>query len=501
MLDAASPTRASLAQLLSLAWPLIVSQSIWTLQIVLDRIFLAQSSTESVGAGMASVMIFWMLLGFFQFTTNYATTFVAQYTGAGQHERVGPIIGQALWFALASGLLFVLLIPWSETLVAWVGHEEALQQLEATYFRWMCGAALPFLILAATTSFFAGRGETRQVMYINLVGLVVNGFLDYVLIFGKWGFPEMGIAGAGLATLAGGWVAALLSLVLLLRPHCIRLYRTGIGWGLDLALLGRLLYFGVPQGLGTAVETASFALFLLFIGRLGSDDLAATSIACTLNLIAFLPMMGVGQAVEVLVGQSLGEDRPQQAERFVWTGLSLAVGFTALLALMYALMPLTLTSPFRPAELSTSWPAVEARIPLLLWFVAAYCLFDSVQLIFAYALRGAGDTRFVTLVTAALAFPLMVLPAWAAQHLGWSMYVAWAFVSLYLVILASVLYLRFAAGAWKRMRVIELATTPPSEPPPVQTPENFVGPRQPKLVDTARLPRPTGGETALGSKR
>jgi len=246
-------------------------------------------------------------------------------------------------------------------------------------------------------------------------------------------------------------------------------------------------------------------LFLLFIGRLGSDDLAATSIACTLNLIAFLPMMGVGQAVEVLVGQSLGENRPQEAERFVWTGLSVAVGFTAVIALMYALMPLTLTSPFRPVEVNASWPAVEARIPLLLWFVAAYCLFDSVQLIFAYALRGAGDTRFVTLVTAALAFPLMVLPAWAANYLGWSMYVAWAFVSLYLVLLASVLYLRFAAGAWKQMRVIELATTPPSEPPPVQspvqTPESFVGPRQPKPVESNLLPRPTGGETPLGSKR
>ena len=75
-----------------------------------------------------------------------------------------------------------------------------------------------------------------------------------------------------------------------------------------------MLKFGIPQGVGTALETLAFAMFLLFVGRLGEYDLAATSIACTLNLLAFLPMMGVGQAVEVLVGQYLGADWPDGAE-------------------------------------------------------------------------------------------------------------------------------------------------------------------------------------------
>ncbi|MGL4552108.1 MAG: MATE family efflux transporter, partial [Gemmataceae bacterium] len=203
------PTRDSLARLLTLAWPLIASQSIWTVQIVLDRIFLSRADAESVGAGMSAVMLFWMLLALFQFTANYATAFVAQYTGAGQPRDVGPVIGQALWFALASGLGFFLLIPLAGSIVALAGHEPHLQEQEAVYFRWMCAAALPFLITAAGTSFFAGRGDTRSVLYVNAAGLAVNGFWAYTLIYGEFGFPRMGIAGAGVATVLGGWASAL----------------------------------------------------------------------------------------------------------------------------------------------------------------------------------------------------------------------------------------------------------------------------------------------------
>jgi MATE family multidrug resistance protein len=467
MVGSVRPTRASLVELLTLAWPLILSQSIWTFQISLDRAFLSQYSTANVAAGMSAVMMFWMFLALFQFTTNYATTFVAQYTGANQPENVGPVIGQALWFAVVSGLLFLLLIPLSDMLVGLAGHTPELQELESVYFRWMCGSAMPFLLMAATTSFFAGRGDTLSVMLINVLGLVVNGVAAYIFIFGKLGVPPMGIAGAGLATLLGGWAAAIFSLVLVLQPKFIRTYRNGVGWGFNAALFGRLMYFGLPQGVGTAVETTSFSLFLIFIGRIGQSDLAATSIASTLNLIAFLPMMGVGQAIEVLVGQRLGENAPIDAERSTWTGVMVAVSFTAVIAVIYAVFPMQLILPFRPLQVDEAWLAVEQRIPLLLLFIAAYCLFDSVQLIFAYSLRGAGDTRFVTIVTAALSFPFMVLPAWLASHYRWERgtEIAWAWVCLFLVLLATVLYLRHRYGPWRSMRVIEMHTTEPTPSP------------------------------------
>jgi MATE family multidrug resistance protein len=130
------------------------------------------------------------------------------------------------------------------------------------------------------------------------------------------------------------------------------------------------------------------------------------------------------------------------------------VAFTLVVGLAYVVAPRWLALPFASPDDPAKWAEVSERIPLLLRFVAAYCLFDSVQIIFGFALRGAGDTRFVTWVTLLLAFPIMVLPAWAAWRFGWGMYAAWATTSLYVVLLSAVLYARFAAGRWQGMRVI-----------------------------------------------
>ena len=112
------PTRNSTRELFRLAWPLILGSSIWTLQIVFDRLLLGRSDTEAVGASQIGSVIFYALFLFFQYTANYATVFVAQYTGANQPQRVGAVIGQALWFSVGSGLLFLLLIPLAKPLVA-----------------------------------------------------------------------------------------------------------------------------------------------------------------------------------------------------------------------------------------------------------------------------------------------------------------------------------------------------------------------------------------------
>src|SRR4051794_29286656 len=110
-------------ELLALAWPLILSNSIWTAQITTDRIFLGQSATDDLAASLPAVMLFWTLISLFQHTANYATPFVAQYLGAGRPHRVGPAIGQSLYFSVFGGLAFMCLASFAEPIMELTGHD------------------------------------------------------------------------------------------------------------------------------------------------------------------------------------------------------------------------------------------------------------------------------------------------------------------------------------------------------------------------------------------
>ncbi len=213
--------------------------------------------------------------------------------------------------------------------------------------------------------------------------------------------------------------------------------------------------FGVPNGLQWMLDVLAFTVFLFLVGRLGDTELAATNIAFTINMVAVLPMFGLGQAVTILVGQRLGQDRPHLAERSTWTAFGVGWLFMGMVALTYVLIPQVFVFMFQGHGVQSE--GVASLVPVLLRFVALYSLFDSMNLVFSFALRGAGDTRFVTAVSLALAWPIMVVPSWAAWYYGWGLYWAWTFASAYVIALGFTFLMRFRAGKWKSMRVIERA--------------------------------------------
>jgi MATE family multidrug resistance protein len=453
------PAPGGSRELLTLALPLVVSQGFMTVQVFVDTVLLSWHDPREMAASFPAVMWYWLVFGLLQVTAGYVSTFVAQYTGAGRPERVGPAVWQGIYFATFAGLLLLLMVPAAPFLIAIGGHTEALQVLEVTYLRCLCFAALPMLVMASVNGFFSGRGQTWTVLAIEAAGTGVNVVLALVLIFGRAGFPELGIAGAGWATVSGSWMSALLALWLLFRPEYRGDFATLRGWRFERELFGRLMKYGGPAGAQVFLDVLVFHVFVQLVGRLGEAATGATTLTVRLNMVAFLPMMGLGQAVSILVGQRLGADRPDLAECSAYTGLKWVFGYMCGVAAVYLLFPNVLVSMFRGDRDPASFAALAAIVPSLLVCVAAYSLADSINVTFSFALRGAGDTRFVSLLTFVLAWPIMVVPTFLIVRAGGSIYWAWGFATAYIMAMAVCFFWRFRTGKWKSMRVIEAAPT------------------------------------------
>ena len=175
-------------------------------------------------------------------------------------------------------------------------------------------------------------------------------------------------------------------------------------------------------------------------------------------------MMGLGMAITILVGQHLGRENPRLAERCVTSGLRITVLYMGVVALLYVLAPGVFLAPYALWADPESFDEIRSLATVLLRFVALYSLFDVLSIVYAAALKGAGDTRFVMLMMAGLSCGVLILPTYLAiERFGGGILTGWAIATTYVSVLGVAFYLRFRGGQWKEMRVIEPLTPKPSQ--------------------------------------
>ncbi|MFH1090935.1 MAG: MATE family efflux transporter [Pseudomonadota bacterium] len=441
-----------------MAVPLILSTSAWSVQHFVDRMFLAWYSPEAIAASVPAGIVSFSGLSLFLGTTSYCETFVAQYYGAGRYHRIGPAVWQGIYLALIGGGVMALCMPLAEPLFTLVGHDPLVRRLEISYFQVLCLGAAPVLVNSSIAGFFAGRGRPWPIMWVNAAATVVNVILNYFLIFGHWGFPELGIFGAGLATVLSQVFASLVFISLAFRSKHNRIFRTLSGWRPEKMLFLRLCRFGLPVGIQFSLDVTSFAVFILLVGRLGTVSLAATNLAFNINILAFMPMVGSGIAVSVLVGQYLGANRPDLAQKSTYSAFHLTLAYILSISAGYVFIPDLFLSPFAVKADPERFPEIYSLAVILLRFVAAFGLFDTLNLIFSSAIKGAGDTRFVMIMMAIVSTLFLALPAYVVLVLlGGGLMVSWIILTVNVSLLGLIFYFRFLGGKWKNMRVIEEA--------------------------------------------
>ena len=441
---------------LRLAWPMILSTSSLTVMRFVDGIFVAHYSQDSLAASFPAGISSFVFISFFLGTVGYVSTFVAQYFGAGREHRIGPAVWQGIYLGLAAMVLMWCLYPLAEPIMNFAGHTEPIRVLEIKYFRILVLGGGFVVLSAALNSFYIGRGRMYTVMVVTFAANGVNLVLDYCWIFGHLGFPAWGLVGAGWATVTAQAVGAVIMFALFFSPGNRAKFATTTRIGLDKDLLKRLLRYGAPNGLHFCVDVSAFALFVFIVGRLGSVQLATTNAVFRINHLAFMPMIGLAIATSTLVGQFLGRNRPDLAERSTSAALRMVVAYMCLVAAVFVLFPERLLGLFASGQDNANSGQMIALGTSLLVFVALYSLVDGAAIVYSAALKGAGDTRFSLCLTAILVWSLMVLPVYLGiTYLGGGVKMAFVFVMVYVIVLACGFCLRYRGGKWKKMRVIE----------------------------------------------
>lgn len=459
--------------ILRLALPLILSMSGLMVMVLLNRLFLSWYEKEAIAAIGVAGLASYMLMSLFVGAAGFTSTFVAQYVGSGQPERVGVAVWQGVFFSLVSGALVACLSGLAGPIFQWVAHDPKVQALEVKYFAITCWAAPLCILGSALTGFFAGRGETRTLMVVQISGFLLNVGLDYTLIFGRFGLPELGIAGAAWANLIAQGFIALTLMILFLKPSNRRAFGTGSGCRWDADLFVRLVRFGLPSGARFAFELLAWNSFLVFVGRLGETPNAVTNMVWALNGFAFFPVIGLSEAVRALVGQAQGRREPDVAARCVWRGLLIGEVWMVVWAAIYLLLPAGLLSFFRDEKSFTAeeFAMVTTIGTVLLRFVAVYCLLDAANIVIMGALQGVGDTVWTFYMALVLNLAFLAGLWWVDRMRpglatnGWTtiqiLYLEWSMATAFVMIMAGVWILRFASGCWKGLRVIEGGATEP----------------------------------------
>ena len=451
-------------EFLVLALPLILGTAAWSVQHFVDRMFLSWYSPEAIAASTPAGMLNFAVMCVFIGTSGYCGVFVAQYFGAGRPHRVGPAVWQGVYLAALGGLVMLCFIPLAEPMFNLIGHAPPVRRLEIIYFQILCYGSFFPIAASALSGFFSGLGRPWPVMAVNCLSTAINLILDYALIFGHWGFPEMGMRGAALATVISGVSAFSMFLFLFYMRSNREDYHTRKGWRLDRELFTRLMRYGIPSGVEFFMDLSGITIFVLLLGRLGTLELAATNIALNINMLAFLPMIGSGMATSILVGQYLGSDRPALAQKSAYSAFHLTFLYMFGIASAYLLVPGLFIAPFAAGAENRDFSEIFALTVILLRFVAVYSLFDGMSIIFASAIKGAGDTRFVMIMLGSISVFVLSIPTYIAiEWLHTGMVTCWLFITAYAVSLGVGFFLRFRGGKWKKMRVIEAETSGKTE--------------------------------------
>lgn len=435
--------------LFNLAWPSLVENLLQTMLGFVDLVFVGQLGPDAIaGVGLGNQLMFLLQVLFMGLAVGN-TALVARAIGAKDKADAERIAKQSLLISIVLSVAIGLVgFAFSEQIISVMGATGDVTNIGSSFLRVVSTFSIVIGVMLIGGGTLRGSGDTRTPMLITGFINLINIALDYLLIFGNLGFPNLGTTGSAVATtIARGIGAILIVYVLFKRGSILKLQLRG-GWGFHRDAINRILNIGWPAAAEQIVFQLGFLTFSALAIFLGTNDLAAQQIAFNISNFSILPAFAFGVAATTLVGQSLGAKNPDRAQQSAVQALKSGLVWMILMGVGFLVLRSFLVGIY------TDDPDVIRLGEMCLTFIAFAQPWQCISIVLASALRGAGDTRATLVFTFVGIWVVRVGIGYILGiffHLGlFGMWLAWYgdFIAR-----AALIALRFRAGKWKMLRV------------------------------------------------
>jgi len=466
---AGSPYRV----VLKLATPTVLAMLTQSIVNEVDIVFFSwlpcPESSNAQAALLPSLILLWMFGGSLSAISVGTQAIAARRFAQQKNHDAGAVLVNSWFFSLTAGIVFTVLgylsLPYVLKVLIKVPE---VREAAMAYLHWRLLGIVSMAMTFSFKAFFDGIGKTHVHMVSAIVMNALNIVLCLIFIFGRFGAPRMGIAGAGLAGFVSTWVG----LVIMIGWASLAKYRrTFAPFGLkklSKSLTRDILKLSVPSAIATIAVMSGFALFAMIVskldaisgatqvlnpscpgGRAEAVNSAATTVIVGILKLTFTACLAFGTSTATLVSQSLGAGEPDKASRFGWVSVRLGLVIFGVVGLLEGVIFPTQILSF----VSQSPPVIEAALlPMRIMGICTPAI--AVGMILTQALFGAGNTRFVMIVELILHFMCLVPLAWLLGiTMGYGLMGIWSAAVTYVVLLTAIMIWKFASGDWKTIKI------------------------------------------------
>ena len=443
-----------------LGWPMVLTQL-----FIMGTGFIDTAMAGHYGAvDLAGVAVggnfMWPLFFLATGVSMALMPITSQLHGANRVAEVGHQLRQSLWLCLINSIFLIAALQYATHIFLYAGIDAQTAQIAGDYLYGLSWGIPPVIFYISFRYVLEGLGHTRPPMIIAASILPLNALLNYVLIYGKFGFPELGGVGCGYATAMVFWIELAFMLLVLRKPYFRATQFFASFEGPRLQTMGKIFKLGLPIALTVFLEMALFGVITLFIAKIGVTEMAAHSIAGNLNWMTYVIPMAMGNAASIRIGFLIGRDELDAARDTGWAMLKFAIGYALTISVLLVALRYSLVSVY------TTDAAVTAVAVVLLLFIAVYQIVDDTQAVLVSALRGYKDTA-VPMVISLISYWLLALPlgyALAEGLLGnapLGVYGYWTGLTLSLAVVAvgAGLRLRYISNNYLRIRQLSATET------------------------------------------